>query len=622
VCGITGFLHADRQRPVDRAVLERMARTLSHRGPDAEGFFVENGAALGFQRLSIIDLAGGNQPLFNEDRSLVLLCNGEIFNYRELRACLETQGHHFATATDVEVILHLFEEKGNSFLADLNGQFAIALYDRKEGTLLLARDHLGINPLHWCVFDGTFLFGSEIKAILEHPAVPRQVDLTGLDQILSFPGLVSPRTMFKGIHSLRPGHFLLVRGAQVADHEYWDLDYPRIGEEPSARAEEEYVEELRELFFRSVAYRLQADVPVGYYLSGGLDSSMIAAAIGRVGEGLRRKSFSVVFAEGQVQDRKYQRLMADSLGTQHHEVPFDCAHTAAHLARVIRHGESPVKETYNTCTLALSAAARDAAIPVVLTGEGADELFAGYVGYRFDQLGRRARRPFDVRAALEEELCERTWGSKDLFYEHDLYALGEVKSALYSADLAQRFAEFDCLAFPLVDHAKLAGRHPIHCRSYLDVKLRLCDHLLGDHGDRMALANSVEARHPFLDIDLVEMSSRIPPELKINRLTEKYILRQAAAGLVPAAIAAREKSGWFAPGSPELLQNRVEWVCDLLSHERIARMGYFDPDMVESLKRKYAQPGFRLNLPFEGDLLAVVLTFNLFVDLFAMPSLS
>lgn len=622
MCGIAGFLHFDRQRPVDRSVLERMTRALIHRGPDSDGYFVENGAALGFQRLSIIDLECGNQPLFNEDGSLVLLCNGEIFNHRELRAELEARGHRFATHSDVEVIVHLYEERGSEFLNDLNGQFAIALYDRRERSLLLARDHFGINPMHWGVFDGALLFASEIKAILQHPAVKREVDLTGLDQVLSFPGLVSPRTMFKGIHSLKPGHFLQLRGAEVSVREYWDLDYPRIGEEPACRDEQDYVEELRELFFRSVAYRLQADVPVGYYLSGGLDSSMIGAAIGHVCPGSSRKSFSVAFADSQAQDRKNQRLMVERLGTEHHEIRFDCAETAARMARAILHGECPVKETYNVCTLALSEAARQEGIVVVLTGEGADELFAGYVGYRFDQFGLRANRPLDTRTVLEEDLRERTWGSRTLFYEQDLYELGEIKSALYSQDLSDRLADFDCLNFELVDRSKLEGRHPIHCRSYLDFKLRLSDHLLADHGDRMALASSVEARHPFLDVGLVELSTRIPPGFKVNGFTEKYILRKVAEGLVPDAIAQREKSGWFASGSPELLQAGIEWVWDLLSYERIERMGYFNPEVVENLKRKYSKPGFHLNLPFESDLLAVILTFNLFVDLFEIPSLT
>jgi len=620
MCGITGFVAMDRARGAERALLERMTATLTHRGPDACGTYLERHVALGCQRLSIIDPAGSHQPLASEDGMVVVVCNGEIFNYRELRAELAGRGHRFATAGDVEVLVHLYEECGEGLLSRLDGQFAFALYDRRAETLLLARDPLGINPLHYAVADETLIFGSEIKAILEHPAAPREVDLTGLDQIVSFPGLLSPRTMFKGIASLKPGHFLRLRGSDVTVREYWDLDYPRLGEGPEAEAEESYVERLSELFYQAVGSRLQADVPVGYYLSGGLDSSMIGAAIGRVCPGVPRTSFSVAFPDSQAADRRHQRLMTERLGNRHVEVPWSCAATADGLAQVVYHGECPVKETYNTCTLALSAAARREGIPVVLTGEGADELFAGYVGYRFDRAGLRANRSEGPQALLEEELRERVWGNRDVFYEHDLLALGELKSALYAPELAARLPEFDCLNFELVDRGKLAGRHPLHCRSYLDLKLRLSDHLLGDHGDRMALANSVEARHPFLDLALVEFSTLVPPELKIKGHTEKYILRQVARELVPPAIAAREKSGWFAPGSPELLQAGVEWVEDLLTPASIRRHGVFNPAVVAGLKQRYARPGFRLNLPYESDLLAIVLTFNLFVDTFGMSS--
>lgn len=622
MCGITGYWPLKRDQRVRREIVERMARALVHRGPDAAGCHVDDNVAFGFQRLSIIDLVGGNQPLYNEDRSLILICNGEIFNYRELRAGLEQRGHRFSTASDVEVLLHLYEEEGVRFLRRLNGQFAFALFDRKEDSLFLARDQFGINPLHYAVFDETFIFGSEIKAILQHPAVRREVDLTGLDQVLSFPGLISPRTMFKGISSLKPGHYITVRGGEVRVTEYWDLEYPRIGDISAPMSEVECVDRLRDLFFRSVSYRLQADVPVGYYLSGGLDSSMIAAVIDRVRPGIKRKSFSVAFAEGQLQDRCNQRLVSESVGAEHHEIAFDSAETSNRLSQVIYHCECPIKETYNACTLALSRAARTEGIPVVLTGEGADELFAGYVGYRFDKFGRREAKPYGLEQALEEDLRERAWGSKDVFYERDLSALGEIKSELYSEQLNEAFGEFDCLGFELVNHERLRDRHPLHCRSYLDFKLRLSDHLLADHGDRMALANSVEARHPFLDIDLVEFSTAIPPDLKVNDFTEKYVLRQLAKELLPQAIAQREKFGWFAPGSPELLQEKVEWVGDLLSYERIRRGGYFNPEAVEHLKKRYSQPGFRLNMPYESDLLVIVLTFNLFQDLFEMPSLN
>jgi asparagine synthase (glutamine-hydrolysing) len=270
--------------------------------------------------------------------------------------------------------------------------------------------------------------------------------------------------------------------------------------------------------------------------------------------------------------------------------------------------------------MALSGAAKSNAITVVLTGEGADELFAGYVGYRFDQYGIRNTRKYDVEAMLEEELRERLWGDKNLFYEIDQHAFREIKSALYSTNVNEQFEQFDCLKAGLVNKERLKARHYLHQRSYLDFKLRLSDHLITDHGDKMALANSVEARYPFLDIDVVEFSKEIPPHIKLNSLTEKYVLKKVAEGLVPSEIINREKFGFHAPGSPFLLQQNSEWIQDLLSYERIKRQGYFNPDTVELLKQQYSREGFRLNLPFESDLLIIVLTFGIFLDLFQLPN--
>jgi asparagine synthase (glutamine-hydrolysing) len=294
MCGIAGFINLKEAAPVDEEVLARMTNTLIHRGPDSAGYFTEPGIGLGFRRLAIIDPVGGDQPLFNEDRSVVSICNGEIFNYRELRDGLMKRGHTFKTSCDVEVLAHLYEESGAGFLNQLNGQFAFAIYDRKQKRLLLARDHFGINPLFYTVAGNVLIFGSEIKAILQHPLVRPEVNLGGLDQIMSFPGLVSPQTMFKGIYSLKSGHCLIVSNGEVRVSEYWDLDYPECGEVSYDKPESYYVERLSELFERSVAYRLQADVPVGFYLSGGLDSSMIAAMISRLST-QKRHAFSISF---------------------------------------------------------------------------------------------------------------------------------------------------------------------------------------------------------------------------------------------------------------------------------------------------------------------------------------
>jgi asparagine synthase (glutamine-hydrolysing) len=622
MCGLTGYVNFRTGVAPDRDLIAHMADALVHRGPDSYGSFHDDHVAFGFRRLRIIDLVSGNQPLYNEDRSLVLMCNGQIFNYKELRRELVERGHTFSTRCDVEVLLHLYEEKGPALLQEFNGQFAFVLYDLKARRLLLARDHVGINPLFYTVVGDTFIFGSEIKGILRHPQVRREVDPTGLDQILCFPGLVSPRTMFKGIRSLESGHFLTVSAEGIRNQEYWDLIYPRAGEPVGAICEEEAVEKLGEAFARSVRYRLQSDVPVGFYLSGGLDSSLIAGTIAREAPGAANHSFSIGFTDERISETAFQRLMAERVGSCHEEIVFDWSQIESRMRRMIYHCECPVKESYNTCSLALSEAARRAGITVILTGEGADELFAGYVGYRFDQSGIRRGREDGLEAELEADIREHLWGDRDLFYEQDYYASRELRTALYSEGLNAAFSEFDCLNQSPVNKERLAGRHPVHQRSYLDFKLRMTDHLISDHGDRMALANSVEARYPFLDLGVVDLARSFPPGLKIKGLVEKYVLKRVAEGLVPSSIIESEKFGFHAPGSPYLLRQGIGWIDDLLSPERIRRQGYFNPDVVESLKRRYSREGFRLNLPFENDLLMIVLTFGVFLETFDLPWLS
>ncbi|HEV2146074.1 MAG TPA: asparagine synthase (glutamine-hydrolyzing) [Longimicrobiaceae bacterium] len=621
MCGIAGYVDTRHERPAEREVLARMAGVLTHRGPDSDGCFVDGSMGLGFRRLSIIGLEDGQQPLYNEDRSLVLICNGEIFNYRELREELVGRGHVFRTHSDTEVLLHLYEDHSTRLLEKLNGQFAFALYDRKRRRLFMARDPFGVAPLFYTVADGTLIFASEVKAILQHPLAPRGVDLTGLDQVLSLPGVVSPRTMFRDVRSLAPGHYLVAEDGALRTAEYWDLDYPLAADAPSPRPEEYYVEALRDRLRRSVEYRLRADVPVGVYLSGGLDSSLIAALAREVaGEGM--KSFAIGFTERRICESSHQRVLARHVGADLQEILFDWSAISGRLSRAVYHSECALKETYNTCSLALSEAARSAGVPVVLSGEGSDELFAGYVGYRFDQYGVREGGDAGLDELLEEEMRERVWGDAALRYETDFNALRELKSVLYSRELAAGLDDFDCFNFDLVNRDRIRGRHPLHQRSYLDFKLRLADHLVSDHGDRMALANAVEGRYPFLDLGVVELAREIPAGLKLNGLNEKYVVKRAAEGLVPMEIIQREKYSFHAPGSPYLLRQGVEWINDLLSYDRIRRQGYFNPDTVERLRRQYLQDGFRLNLPFETDLLAVVLTFGIWLDRFEMSSLN
>jgi asparagine synthase (glutamine-hydrolysing) len=623
MCGITGIFNLSRTDGVDRQALQAMADAMVHRGPDDAGFHVEDGLGLGFRRLSLIDLASGNQPLYNEDKTLVSICNGEIFNYQELKRNLIANGHRFYTHSDTEVLVHLYEEYGIDFLNKLNGQFAFALFDKNRQELFLVRDQAGIAPLFYTRVGGYFLFASEIKALLKHPMVKREVDLTGLDQIFSFPGLVSPRTMFKNISSLRPGHFIRVRHGDIAVREYWDLTYPERSEQEAAKPESVYIDALEALLRQSVRYRLLADVPVGFYLSGGLDSSLIAALIHDLRPQEQRHSFSICFPDTEIDERQYQRLMSRHVNSIHHEIEFAWPDISRRFRDMVVHAECPLKESYNTCSLALSEAVRAHGIKGILTGEGADELFAGYIGYRFDTQRTTSMSPSDeVYRVLEEQENDRLWGDRNFFYEIRQYELKETKLALYSEQVRCLFPEINCVREDLINKQKLHNRHPLHKRSYVDFKLRLGDHLLQDHGDRVAYANSIEVRYSFLDIDLLEFVKGLPPELKLNRLVEKYILKKVAEKYLPPPIINREKFGFVAPGSPYLLKRDIEWLQDVLSYERIKRQGYFDADTVERVKKLYIGEHFRLNLPFENDLLMIVITFGVFLDAFEMPVLA
>jgi asparagine synthase (glutamine-hydrolysing) len=626
MCGICGYFDISKERSPNKKILEDMADTLIYRGPDSSGYLIKENLGLGFRRLSLIDLEGGNQPLYNENETIVLICNGEIFNYLELKKKLIQKGHNFRTNTDVEVLIHLYEEYGLDFLNQLNGQFAFALYDYREQELILARDRMGICPLFYTIVDKFLIFGSEIKAILAHPLVKREVDLVGLDQILTFPGLVSPRTMFKDIKSLKSGHYILIKNYQVKVTEYWDLNYPQLNETYSSQPESYYTEKLQELLIQSVKYRLHADVPVGVYLSGGLDSSLIAAIANTLNPETDIHSFSIGFTDKDICESKYRDILLKKFNFIHHDIWFDWHQISEGLVKAIYHSECPLKETYNTASLALSNCARNNHIKAVLTGEGADELFAGYVGYRFEQLRNSNlsanQRDYSLESVLEDELRLKVWGDENIFYERDLYSYRETKLALYSSELNERFSEFDCLNFELVNPKKLQNRHFIHQRSYLDFKLRLSDHLVADHGDRMALANSVEARYPFLDINIVEFAKEIPPHLKLNNLKEKYILKQTAQDFLPQEIIEREKFAFHAPGSPNLLKQNIEYINDLLSSNLLKKQGYFNPVTIENLKNQYLQDGFHLNLPFDMDLLIIPLTFGIFLQEFKMPDLN
>jgi len=617
MCGIAGYIDLKRDRRAERPVIESMSQALIHRGPDSSGFYVNKSIALAFRRLKIIDLFTGDQPLYSEDKSIVLVCNGEIYNYRELRQELRNKNIAFKTKTDVEVLIYLYQEQGIDFINRVNGQFAFVIYDKKKDELYLARDQFGICPLYYAVADDYLVFASEIKGILKHPSVNRRVDLTGLDQLFTFPGLISPWTLFEGISSLPGGHYVRVAGGNITSRKYWDLSYPV--EYPASRPDTEYIDRLDELMTRSVRYRLQSDVPVGSYLSGGLDSSLILSYIGDLQPPQKLTSFSVSFPDRAQDESYYQTLLARQAKSSHTSLRFDLSQSYDLMRKMVYHSECAVKESYNICSMALSRLVKDSGVSVVLSGEGADELFSGYVGYRFDDQGVNFNNDNILAQALEEECRERLWGDSEFFYEKTYTEHNALRSSLYSRSLAPLFEEFNCLNFDIVDKRYLAGRSKTDKRAYLDFKLRLSDHLLTDHGDRMGMANAVEIRYPFLDIDLVEFAATIPRHMKIRNGEEKYILRRIGQNKLPVEICRRQKFGFHAPGSPYLLKLNIEWINDMLSYNQIKRQGYFDPDGIGYLRELYSRPGFSLDIPYEDDLLMVVLTFGIFLEEFDMP---
>ncbi|MBL6448220.1 asparagine synthase (glutamine-hydrolyzing) [Fulvivirga sp. 29W222] len=617
MCGICGFIKFDqRASGEDKMIVDKMNEKLIHRGPDAQDSLIFENVALGFSRLSIIGLENGMQPLYNEDESLVLICNGEVFNYIELREQLKSRGHSFKTSSDVEVILHLYEEKGTGFLNDLNGQFAFALYDKRRKVLFCARDQMGIVPFFYTKVGETFIFGSEIKAILEHPFVKREVDPVGLDQVMTFAGLISPRTMFKNIHSLENGYFIEVDdNGTVAKHEYWDLIYPEGEMKMNGKPETYYVDKLEELFENSIKLRLRADVPSGFYLSGGLDSSMIAMKVNKLVPGVEKEAFSIDFIDSQHSESIYQKLIAKESNSRLNQKTFFYEDISERLQLSVYHSECPIKETYNTASLALSEKVRSNGIKVIQSGEGADEFFAGYVGYRFDKM-RQMNFVQNEATPEEEKLRYDLWGDESFFYERNFLDYDVTKRSLYSAALNESFDEINCLNHHVINKDRVQNRDILNKRAYIDYKIRLVDHLVSDHGDRMALANSVEARYPFLDKELIAFSTQVPSELKLNDFTEKYILKTMARRFMPKEVFEREKFHFIAPGSPYLLQKNIEYINDVLSYDTIKRQGYFNADEIEKLKNTYKQEGFTINAPYETDLLITVITFGILLEQF------
>lgn len=632
MCGIAGSFHA-RGAPPEAAIHARaMIERVQHRGPDGYGFFNDPHVALAHARLSILDLATGDQPIHNEDRSVWVVFNGEIFNYIELRKDLEAAGHRFYTRSDTEVIVHLYEEYGDAFVQHLNGQFAIALWDQPRRRLLLTRDRAGIRPLFHARVGGALVFASEIKSILALPDAPRALDVAALGQIFTFWSALPPATAFTGIRALAPGCTLTIDADGERIERYWDWSFPE--HVPSQSLDiDRLAAELRELLIDSVRLQLRADVPVGAYLSGGLDSSSIAVLIKRF-TNTPLRTFSVEFEDAEFDESGHQLEMARALAGQHTRVMCRKQDIAACFPQLLRHVETPLLRTAPAPLMMLAAHVREQRFKVVLTGEGADEVFGGYDLFKEAKIRRFwARNP---ASKWRPGLLQRLYGYLRYspvasgvlarqFFGQSLEGEADVAFAhgtrwnttrrlwqFFSRDARAALDERTPQAVLSESLPADFGRWlPLGRDQYIEAHTLLSGYLLSSQGDRVAMAHSVEGRFPFLDHRLIDFASRLHPALKIHGLNEKFLLKHAMRDLLPESIRTRTKQPYRAPDSLSFQgADAPAYVRELMSPEHIRSRGYFDSEAVSRLVEKCRAGrsiGFADNMAFVGILSTMLL---------------
>jgi len=612
MCGIAGVIRWD-GGVVDRELLARMIARVRHRGPDAIGIHSEGGAGLAHARLSIIDIEGGCQPMASEDGALHITFNGEVFNYLELREELLRKGRRFSTRSDTEVLLRLYEEEGEECVRRLNGQWAFAVWDARRRRLFLSRDRLGVRPLFYTASGGGFSFASEIKSLLEEPDLPRRLDLRALAQVFTFWVTVPPATLFQGIHELPPGCSLVADGERVTVLRHWELE----PSSPAPGSEDERAARLLELLRDATRLRLRSDVPVGAYLSGGLDSTVTAALVDaerkRAGaDGLR--TFSVSFSDPEFDESSWQRLAATSLGVDHVDIRCDHAAIAEAFPAVVWHAERPLLRTAPAPLYLLSRAVRERGFKVVVTGEGADEVLGGYDIFKEMKIRRfwsaqpasrmrplLLRRLYPYLTNLQRQPTEylkaffhiRPEDLADPCFSHlPRWEMTAMTQAFFSDEVQASVRSVD----PYADlgatlPSRFADWEDLTRAQYLESAFLLPGYILSSQGDRVSMAHAVEGRFPFLDYRVVEFAFSLPPRLKLKALTEKYLLKRAAKSLIPEEIRRRSKQPFRAPDALSFFDGtggaaRAGWVETLLSAPRIREHGVFDPNRVELLVRK------------------------------------
>jgi asparagine synthase (glutamine-hydrolysing) len=607
ICGIVSFA-----APPDLALLRRMVGRLEHRGPDGNGWFRDRNVALGHTRLAIVDTAGGAQPLCNEDGTVWVTFNGEIFNYVELGEELRRRGHRFRTASDTEVIVHAWEEWGTECFSRFNGQWALALWDRRAKQLVLSRDRLGVRPLYYTRLPAGLRFASEVKSIFADPTVDRALDTAGLDQTFTYWSPVAPRTVFRGIEQLEPGHYAILDRDGFRKAPYWRIAFPERGREP-AQDVPESAEALRERIIEATRLRFQrSDVPVGAYLSGGLDSSVTAAVIARYAD-VPLQTFSLRFSDTDFDEGQYQKKMSALLGTAHQDITVSPADIAAVFPEVIRHAETPILRAAPAPLFLLSKLVRENGYKVVVTGEGADEVLAGYDLFREARVRQFwSRDPGSTKRTRAAELLypwmarspgrmpsfARSFFGRNLdpgdpaFSHRPRWDSTSAIKRLLSRDMQDLIS--GCATEDVVATMPPGsdGWDPLSRAQWLEMTTLLAGYILASQGDRMLMANSVEGRFPYLDRDVVEFANTLPARQKLFGLEEKYLLKRAFADLVPEDIVHRPKQPYRAPDAACFFAaDRPAWFGDIMSSQAVADAGVFEPSAVAALLAKCERAG-------------------------------
>ncbi len=642
MCGISGIVNFD--SPEEKTpLLSQMLGIMHYRGPDSTGIYTDRLVGLGHTRLSIIDLEGGDQPIHNEDKTVWVILNGEIFNYPELRKELLEKGHHFYTLTDTEVLVHLYEEKGVEMLSDLNGQYALAIWDTKEEKLLLARDRVGIRPLFYHLQNNRLLFASEIKALFVDRRIPRQLDQKTMSEIFTTWTQLEDKTVFHNIYQLQPGHFAIFKRDDFLIKKYWQL--PFAEDAPADITLNDATEKLESLLLDATRIRLRADVPVGAYLSGGIDSTYISSIV-KNNFNNRLNTFSVSFTDSRFDETSYQKEAVSYLGTSHNSIQCSEMNIGDIFPKITWHTETPLFRTAPAPLYLLSKLVRKNDFKVVLTGEGADEMFAGYNIFKEDCVRRfMAKRPeSSLRPLLLKRLYPYIFSEgnnkaiafltnffkKNLtsthlpYYSHLLRWNNTSKlQTFFTRDVQKNMFTLDEIIgkFSSGIPKEFMRWHPLSRAQYTETHLFLSNYLLSSQGDRMAMANSVEGRYPFLDYRVIEFACKLPPKFKMMGLNEKFLLKKAAQGKIPPQIIQRSKQPYRAPISRCFFgETQPDYVEELMSENKIKESGYFDPKKVFRLKEKCKRQGGHLLSERENMALVGIISTQLihhqFIDTF------